>query len=179
MGEATTSMTGPSRTPAWIWRRTDRDEEAMTTMAGSGAEESGSCGGALLSSWRRGDVGNGRRTGRQVGDGPDLAIPDDERAATVFMLRGRLEAPATGMVVFLGDDVGRAAGAWVGAEDLRRPWRLPCNREQEPREIEEDESKREKQRREEGDDGKRRQGRRGPGRWLHRRRRRSSGSRTR
>ena len=47
------------------------------------------------------------------------------------MLQGRLEVPAVGMVVFLGDDFGRAAGAWVGAEDLGRPWRPPCNREQE------------------------------------------------
>ena len=26
----------------------------------------------------------------------------------------------------LGEDVGKAAGVWVGAEDLRRPWRPPC-----------------------------------------------------
>ena len=73
----------------------------MTTMEGSGADDSGSCSGARLSSWLRGDVGNERRTARQVGDGPDLAISDDGRAAAVSMLRGRLEAPVAGMVVFL------------------------------------------------------------------------------
>lgn len=70
-------------------------------MAGYGAEGAGSCGGARLSSWRREDIGNGRRTARQVGEGPDLAIPDDGWAVAVSMLRGRLEAPAAGMVVFL------------------------------------------------------------------------------
>ena len=100
-------------------------------MASYGAEEAGSCGGARLSSWRREDIGNGRRTARQAAEGPDPAIPDNGWAVAVSMLRGRLEVPAVGMMVFLGDDVGRAAGAWVGAEDLGRPWRPPCNREQE------------------------------------------------
>ena len=33
--------------------------EAATSMAGYGAEEAGSCGGARLSSWRWEDIGNG------------------------------------------------------------------------------------------------------------------------
>ena len=56
---------------------------------------------------------------RQVGYRPDLVIPHDGRAAEVYMLRGRLEAPAASMVVFLGVDVGRAAGVWVGGLEWR------------------------------------------------------------
>ena len=80
--------------------RTNRDVEATSSMAGYGAEEAGSCDGARLSSWRREDIGNGRRMARQVGEGPDPVIPDDGWAVAVSMLRGRLEAPAAGMVVF-------------------------------------------------------------------------------
>lgn len=63
----------------------------------------------------------------------DLVIPDGGRVAAVYMLRGRLEAPAAGMVVFLGDDVGRDAGVWVGDSDRRTSGVHGglCNREQE------------------------------------------------
>ena len=84
-----------------------------------GQKSQGLMAATRLGSWHRGDVGNGRRMARQVGYRPDLVIPDDRRVTAVYMLQGRLEASAAGMVVFLGNDVSRAAGVWVGGSKWR------------------------------------------------------------